>query len=86
MVYLLISNLITVTSVIIAYNLGLRNQQKINNREEIDVVPKAIAHPFETLKRINEEKENKKELERLNTIYENLENYDGTSTKQREVI
>lgn len=81
MIYLLINNIFTIIAVIIAYNLGLRNRQVINNNEKIKIVP----NPIESYKKYKQEKEVNEELEKLNTIMENIDAYDGTSKGQVEV-
>ena len=81
MVYLLISNIVTIIAVIIAYNLGLRNKQILENKEEIKVIP----NPIERYKKYKQEKEIKGEIDKLNTVMGNIDIYDGTPNGQVEV-
>lgn len=81
MIYLLINNIVTIIAVIISYNLGLRNKQKIDNKEEVKVIP----NPIESYQNYKQEKVEKKELDKLNTIMNNIDAYDGTSKGQVEV-
>lgn len=81
MIYLLISNIVTIVAVIIAYNLGLRNKQILENKEEIKVVP----NPIKSYKKYKQEKAIKGEIDKLNTIMGNIDIYDGTPNGQVEV-
>lgn len=81
MIYLLLSNLITIIAVLIAYNLGLRNKQALDNKEKI----KVVSNPVETYKKHKQEKEIKEEIDKLNTIMGNIDAYDGTDKGQVEV-
>ena len=81
MIYLLISNIVTIIAVIIAYNLGLRNKQILENKEEIKVIP----NPIQSYKKLKREKQMKDEIDKLNTIMGNIDTYDGTPNGQMEV-
>lgn len=78
MIYLLISNVIT----IIAFIIGVRIGQKVRNNEKIEVkIPsikkKIIEHNIEVAQA--------KEVEKLNTIINNIENYNGTAQGQAKI-
>lgn len=81
MVYLLISNVVTIIAVIVAYNLGLRNRQALENKENIKVIP----NPIDAYKKQKKEDEIKGEIDKLNTIMSNIDAYDGTNKGQVEV-
>lgn len=57
------------------------------NTTEIKKIP--IVNPIEKIKKKIEEKKDNEEireqLDELNKIYENIENYDGTSNNQKEL-
>lgn len=44
-----------------------------------------LPNPLQAYREHKEREEEKKELERLEIIMENIENYDGTSAKQKDV-
>ena len=69
---IIISNLIMAIVVIIAYTLGLKNGQKIQNNEMVNVVPdlKETINKVEDIKNHFEKKE---ELEKLDKILERLQ-------------
>lgn len=78
---IIISNLIMAIVVIIAYTLGLKNGQKIQNNERVNVVPdlKETINKVEDIKNHFEEKE---ELEKLDKILQNIDNYEGSPKGQ----
>lgn len=78
---IIISNLIMAIVVIIAYTLGLKNGQKIQNNERVNVVPdlKETINKLEDIKNHFEEKE---ELETLDKILQNIDNYEGSPKGQ----
>jgi hypothetical protein len=81
MIYLLINNIITVICVVIAYNLGLRNNQKLKNGEKIDILPE-IKVELPKLFKTEAEKQLEKDQIEAERIWRNLNNYDGTSASQ----
>lgn len=81
MIYLLVSNVVTVIAVIIAYNLGLRNRQALENKENIKIIP----NPIEAYEKHKKEEKIKEEIDTLNTIMNNIDTYDGTGKGQVEV-
>lgn len=78
---IIISNLIMAIVVIVAYTLGLKNGQKIQNNERVNVVPdlKETINKVEDIKNHFEEKE---ELEKLDKILQNIDNYEGSPKGQ----
>ena len=77
----IISNLITAIVVIIAYSLGLRNGQKLQNNEKINIVPD-IKETINKVEDIKEHYEEKKDLEQLDKILQNINNYEGSGKGQ----
>lgn len=65
----------------VGYNIS-KESKKINNQV-------TIKNPKEKIKNIVKTKKNDKkleeQLEELNKIYDNIENYDGTSKNQKEL-
>ena len=78
---IIIGNLMTAIVVIIAYSLGLRNGQKFQNNEKINVVPD-IKETITKIEDIKEHFEEKEELEELNKVLQNVDNYEGSSKGQ----
>ncbi len=77
MIYYLINVIVTIIVFIIGVNIGMsvKKEKKI----EIPNIPKKITE-------IKEGMEKNKEMKRLNTILENIDNYDGTGKNQKDVI
>ena len=78
MIYLLISNVIT----IIAFVVGVIIGQKLNRNEKVEIkIPnikkKIIEHKIEVAQA--------KEVEKINTIISNIENYNGTKEGQIKI-
>jgi hypothetical protein len=69
--------------IIIAYSLGLKNGQRIENKEEIQVP--IIDTPNNDYKEIEENEQFYKDQEKMIQILENIEAYDGTSKGQKVV-
>lgn len=69
--------------ILVSYTLGLKNGQKIVKNEPINL-PK-VENPFEKISQEKLEKEQQKEIEKINKILENIDNYDGTGANQQEV-
>ena len=68
--------------ILISYTLGLRNGQKISNNKEIESpVVNPIKEVSKELKKFHTDKEQKK----LNTIMENIDNYNGTAIGQKDL-
>ena len=69
-----------------SYTLGLRNGQKLAKKEEItmpDVNPVSIVN--KQIEKHEIKHEIKKEQELLNIMMDNIDNYDGTGTGQKEL-
>lgn len=69
--------------ILIAYTLGLKNGQRIVKNEPIEL-PK-VENPVESINKKRLEKEQQKEIDKINKILENIDNYDGTGANQQEV-
>ncbi len=69
--------------IIIAYSLGLKNGQRIKNKEEIQVP--IIGTSNNDYKEIEENEQFYKDQEKMIQILENIEAYDGTSKGQKVV-
>lgn len=81
MIYLLINNIVTAMLIFLAYKVGLINGQKIINNEKLKIVP--------DVKGIKEERKIKREqqdeINKYNTILNNIDVYDGTADGQKDV-
>ena len=66
----------------IAFLLGAKVGQKVSSNQEIKL---PTLNPAKKVKEMLKDKENKKEEERMETILQNIENYDGTEIGQLEV-
>ena len=69
--------------ILIAYTLGLKSGQKIVKNEPIEL-PK-VENQIEKINQKKIEKEYQKEIDKINNILENIDNYDGTGANQKEV-
>ena len=68
--------------ILIAYSSGLKNGQKLINREEIKVIEPIIEKNIEK----KEEEAFNKEQDELMQVLQNIETYDGTSKGQKKVM
>ncbi len=68
--------------ILLAYQFGLRNGQRISNGEEIKDF--SITNPIKAINQYKNEKETKlqKKIDTINL--ENIENYDGSSFGQKD--
>ena len=66
----------------ISFVLGARVGQKVVCNQEIKM---PTLNPVKKVKEIMQEKESKKEEERMGIILQNIENYDGSDLGQQEV-
>ena len=84
MIYIMIISVIAMFAIIFSYTLGLKNGQALTNKKEIENINpvKRIKNELENYQR---EKEVKNEIDKMNIIIDNIENYDGTSERQKEV-
>lgn len=62
---------------ILAFYLGARLSQKVVRNEEIK-----LPNPVNIVKEIEHKKEQKKEAQRIEKVYANIDSYDGTNTGQ----
>lgn len=65
--------------------IGVVLGQKLSKGEEIKMPDVTKLNPMTIYKEHQEKKEADKELEKLNTILENIERYDGTGEGQKDV-
>jgi hypothetical protein len=75
--------LVTGSLVITAYTLGLRIGQKLSKGEVINIKE---LNPIQMVSRKMDEQTMNEELEKLNKVLDNIENYTGDSKGQKEVI
>ncbi len=79
-------NLIYTILCILCLCIGFFVGYKIAKQEKLNI---SIPNPVKTIKeKIEDKKEEEKEneiLEEINAIYNNIENYDGSSKNQKEV-
>lgn len=68
---------------ILSFLIGAKTAQKLHRGEEIEL-PKV--NPVQVYKEHREEAEANKEQERLNTMLENINNYNGTPLGQKSII
>lgn len=80
----ILSNVLISIVVIIAYTLGISNGQKIMNKEKVNVLP-GIKETVSKVEDIKEHFKQKEELEELDNILQNLDNYDGTGNGQKPI-
>ena len=65
-----------------SFIFGAKLGQTVAQKKEIKM---PNLNPVTKVKEIKRNKEDQKELDRLNKIYQNIENYDGTGANQKEV-
>ena len=68
---------------LLAFLIGARTAQKADKGEEIKL---PSINPMQAYKEHREQSEASKEQERLNTMLENINNYDGTPTGQKDIL
>jgi hypothetical protein len=68
---------------LLAFLIGARTAQKADKGEEITL---PTLNPMEAYREHRERVEAHKEQERLNTMLENIDNYDGTGTGQKDIL
>lgn len=69
----------------LSFVMGAKIGQKLSKGEEIKLPDVTKLNPMTIYKEHQEKKEADKELEKLNTILENIERYDGTGEGQKDV-
>lgn len=67
---------------IISFIIGAKVGQKVVKGEEVKI---DIPNPINAIHEHVEKRETKKELEKLDIITENIDNYDGTGLGQKEI-
>lgn len=67
---------------ILSFVIGARVGQKIVKGEEVKV---ELPNPIKAVQEHREKKEVEKEIEKLDIITENIDNYDGTGLGQKEI-
>lgn len=70
---------VSLLTVLFSYNLGLRNGREIKEEKEVSRVVEDKG------KRVKMSKEERKELDLINTALMNIDNYDGTNRGQRKI-
>ncbi len=90
MEYLMVIIIVLVSSItnVLCLFIGAKISQKIENKEDLkmhDIIPETTLNPFKLYERKKLEQEEKEELEKINIIMQNIENYDGTDNKQIDV-
>ena len=68
--------------IILAYTLGLKNGQKLKNNEEIEMPE---INPVKIVRNEIETFEQKKKQDVYDTIMANIDNYDGTGLRQKDI-
>lgn len=64
--------------------IGLKIGQALNKGESVSI-PEAIPNPIKAVKEHRANEEAKREQDIVNTILQNIENYDGTANRQEDV-
>ena len=67
---------------ILCFIIGAKITQKLSKKEEI-IIPEL--NPVKAIKERQLTKQQEEELGKYNTIFENIDNYDGTGANQKEV-
>lgn len=68
--------------ILLAYTLGLKNGQKIINQQPIEL---PNINPIEIIQKKAIEKKQQTEMDKINNLLDNIDNYDGTGANQKEV-
>lgn len=69
--------------ILVAYSMGLKNGQKLVNKEEIKVP--IVEKQEKPVEKYEEDEEFDKQQEAFMQLLENIENYDGTSRGQKKI-
>ena len=67
---------------LLAFLIGAKVGQKVVNKEPVEL---PTVNPITLYKEYKEKEEMNKEQEKLNTMLENINNYDGSSANQKEI-
>ncbi len=87
-VLLILVILISSITNVFCFFIGAKLGQKIVNKEEIkfdDIKPNITLDPRKIRQHKEEEMNMKHEIEKMDIIMQNIENYDGTDYKQEDV-
>lgn len=76
---ILIYGTVSLLTVLFSYNLGLRNGREMREEKEVSRIVEDKG------KRVKMSKEEKKEMDLINTALMNIDNYDGTNRGQRKI-
>lgn len=68
---------------IVCFFIGAKIGQTVAMGEKIEMP--TVPNPLEKIREHREKKEAEKEQERIDTILQNIESYDGTSSGQKDV-
>ena len=68
---------------LLAFLIGVKTAQKVDRGEKIEL---PSINPVQAYKEHREHVEASKEQERLNTMLENINNYDGTGLYQKDIL
>lgn len=68
---------------LLAFLIGARTAQKADRGEEIKL---PTVNPMQAYREHREQTEASKEQERMNIMLDNINNYDGTGTHQRDIL
>lgn len=79
----IVSIIATGTITVLAFIVGARTAQKVNRGEEIKM---PTLNPMQAYQEHREHVEATKEQERMNTMLENINNYTGDGTGQKNII
>ena len=82
LVIILITATVTSALNMVCFFCGARIRQKVDKGEKIGI---PVKDPLQAWREREEKKEEAKEREKLETIIENIDNYDGTSEGQKDV-
>ena len=67
---------------LLAFLIGARTAQKVDKGEEIEL---PSINPMQAYKEFTEQREANKVQEEMNIMMENINNYDGTGNRQRDI-
>lgn len=81
LIYVIVCFLLTGLN-IACFLIGVKTAQKVNRGEEIKL---PSINPMEIIKERREQKEARIEQDRYNTMLENINNYSGDSTGQKDL-
>jgi len=72
--------------IVAGFIMGRMTKQAATNKEEAQPYKVInLPNPLQAYREHKDREEEKKEVERLEIIMENIENYDGTGAKQKDV-